>query len=76
MNIEDIVRLYLVDHGFDGLFNTDGECACLLGDLFPCSGDTCNILTCEAGYKRDATGEEKEELGWDWCVCAKKEDQP
>lgn len=53
--VEEIVKRFLSDpwlgHGFDGLFNVDGECACKTGDLAPCgsiSGE------CVAGYLEEA----------------------
>ena len=48
MNVEEIVGKWLVENGFDGLFNADGECACEIGDIAPCceiSGD------CQAGHR-------------------------
>lgn len=43
----EMVAAALKSGGFDGLFNTDGECACQVGDLAPC-GEICE--GCEAGY--------------------------
>ena len=47
--VVNLVRYYLVLHGFDGLYSPDGECGCLVGDLAPC-GDIGG--ECVAGYKR------------------------
>jgi len=44
----EIMWKYLKQHGYDGLFNIDGNCACERADLMPCgeySGD------CEPGYE-------------------------
>lgn len=49
MNTRRIVRKYLEDNGFDGLFDEDGECACKNDDLFPCDGSSFN---CKPGYKQ------------------------
>lgn len=38
MNVIDIVRIYLEQHGYDGLFCPAWDCACLVGDLVPCDG--------------------------------------
>jgi hypothetical protein len=49
--VGEIVKKFLADNGFDGLFNVDGECACKTGDLAPCgsiSGE------CVAGYLEEA----------------------
>jgi hypothetical protein len=43
-----IVEEYLKAHGFDGLWSFDGECACKVGDLFPCESE--GIERCEAGH--------------------------
>ena len=53
MTVEDIVRAYLEEHGYDGLYNEDAECACLASDLFPCCGEPDH---CEAGYRCDCDG--------------------
>ena len=47
MNIQDIIEDYLKKNGFDGLYRED-ECACKIGDLFPCGGE--GVLDCDAGY--------------------------
>ena len=44
--LTEIVRAWLKNHGFDGLYMT-GECACVVDDLFPC-GHACP--DCSAGY--------------------------
>lgn len=49
VNCESIIHMYLVEHGYDGLFNDVGECACVIGDLMPCGGDY--ILECQPGYR-------------------------
>ena len=43
----EIVKGYLEAHGYDGLFNPDGECACVLSDLAPAD---CITEECEPGY--------------------------
>ena len=47
MDVREIIKKYLIDNGFDGLFDPD-ECACEIADLMPC-GEYCG--SCEPGYK-------------------------
>lgn len=54
-NVLEIVRQYLKTNGYDGLYNEDGQCACLLTDLHPC-GDYNDISECSPGYKRVCDG--------------------
>lgn len=52
----DIVKAYLVDHGYDGLFSP-GDCACRVDDLAPCGqmrGD------CQVGYLCECICEDHE----------------
>lgn len=47
--LQQLVEQALKAGGFDGLWNENGECACKIGDLFPCgqpSGE------CRAGYEK------------------------
>jgi len=46
MTVEEIVKQWLTDNGYDGLFND--ECGCELKDLGPCGEMTGD---CTAGYK-------------------------
>jgi len=48
MNVEEIVKKYLKENGYDGLWNENGECSCELDDLFPCNGFYGH---CQPGYK-------------------------
>ena len=45
-NIIDIVKQYLMDNGYDGLYSDD--CGCFVNDLAPCCGE--DITHCSAGY--------------------------
>jgi hypothetical protein len=45
----EIVEAWLKQNGFDGLYNSDAECGCLIGDLAPCGEIP---LECTAGYKQ------------------------
>lgn len=47
LEVFDIVKAYLVSNGFEGLYNSDCECACTIDDLMPC-GEMQH--TCTAGY--------------------------
>lgn len=49
MNLMQITDEWLTQHGFDGLFNEDGECSCEVGELMPCGEPDTEF--CEAGYK-------------------------
>jgi len=49
MNVLEIVEEYLIKFNFDGLFNSDLECGCFLGDLCPCESDFCQ---CEPGVTK------------------------
>jgi len=50
MNLQDIVKNYLKDNGFDGLYNPDDPCGCSKDDLFPCA---CGFFPrdCNPGYR-------------------------
>ena len=58
MNVYDIVKKYLIDNGYDGLYTDD--CGCLVDDLMPCSGCG-DIINCQAGYR--ASGKDLVEVG-------------
>ena len=50
----EIIKKNLIEEGFDGLYNEDLECACLVDDIEPCGeikGD------CTAGYKHPGDDE-------------------
>lgn len=50
MNIREIVRRFLIEKEYDGLYNAESECCgCNKDDLMPC--DEPEIYDCEAGYK-------------------------
>ena len=59
MTVDEIIRDWLRSHGYDGLYQEDGECGCLLSDPYPCGegmGDCkagvlgkCNAETCANG---------------------------
>ena len=48
MNVREIIEEYLKAHGFDGLYNNNGQCACEIGDLSPCYENS--EMECEPGY--------------------------
>jgi hypothetical protein len=71
MDIKNIIKNYLEDNGYDGLF-FPGECACTINDLMPCE-NFCN--ECEAGVFRDCKqcGNKDNEnktcdRGFDYCI--------
>lgn len=68
IDVLTIVEKYLSDNGYDGLFNEQGECACLVGELSPAS---CIIDDCKAGYKHECSDECRADHGG-WHVSAEK----
>jgi len=46
--VENILRDWLKQHGYDGLCDLDAECGCSLDNFIPC-GEV--QMDCEAGYK-------------------------
>ena len=54
ITVEQIVKKYLEENEFDGLFNEYSECSCLVGDLAPCGEIG---LDCEAGMRTDCPPE-------------------
>lgn len=46
MKVKEIIKKYLIENGYDGLYGDD--CGCDLDDLIPCDND-CSM--CEPGYK-------------------------
>jgi len=55
LDIQTIIKDWLKDHGYDGLYNINGECGCGIDDLMPCM-DYCG--GCKPGYKiPDPSGE-------------------
>ena len=72
LTVRNIMVKWLKEHGYDGLFSSDGDCACEINDLFPCEGGIGGIdgvPNCQPGYKGiDHTGD------YDWRMYGKKED--
>jgi hypothetical protein len=68
-NLHDIVKAWLTEHGYDGLYNSSIECGCPLDDLMPCDVPGVN---CEAGYKQEPSGYWKAE-GAEWIIGPKEE---
>lgn len=52
MKVWEILRDYLICHGFTGLVNDTRECGCEVTDLGPCGE---GFLDCEPGYKVNCT---------------------
>ena len=48
MDVGDIIKKYLEENGFDGLYSPAGDCACENSDLFPCCESPTN---CKPGHK-------------------------
>ena len=62
MKLINIVRKYLTDNGFDGLFCDCGiDCACKVDDLMPCDHPSTD---CTAGYLQPLTDEDDEDYGF------------
>jgi hypothetical protein len=36
VKVEDILKKYLSENGYDGFYNSDMECGCTLEDFMPC----------------------------------------
>ena len=47
MTAKAIIRKFLEENGYDGLYDESGECGCKKDDLIPC-GDYCG--DCKPGY--------------------------
>ena len=65
LNIETIIKDWLITNKYDGLFNSDSECGCENADLFSCGEPHPD---CEAGYKvnctKDCNHDGYEQDGW------------
>ena len=69
MDVFGIVKQYLEQNGYDGLY-CRGECGCLLEDLMPCTSES--ALRCEPGYKREPD-QELDDPNFDCYVGPKEE---
>lgn len=56
MNVRDIVHAYLLEHGYDGLYDGYG-CSCRRDKVIPCGGpDETAPGNCTPGYECGADG--------------------
>jgi hypothetical protein len=69
MNAKEIIKKYLEENGYDGLYCSDMECGCIKDDLFLCNSCPAE---CEAGYLVDPPEEYKDE--YDIWIGPKKKD--
>ena len=49
-----VVRAWLKDNGYDGIYCADGDCACFIDDLFPCAEGV--GPDCRPGYRATCSG--------------------
>lgn len=62
MTVKEIVKRFLIDNDYDGLWTDD--CGCFINDLFPCCAE--GVENCRPGYKSmDSSG--------DWKIGPEKE---
>lgn len=66
MTVIDMVRKALEEAGYDGLYNENGECACVKDDLRPCDSD---FSQCRPGYRHDTPNNPD----YDWIISEVKE---
>jgi hypothetical protein len=53
MKLTDIVRVWIAEHGYDGLCNED--CGCTLDDFMPCDG--WGLQFCIPAYRHPGNGD-------------------
>ena len=64
--VKEIVRRYLIKHGYDGLYSENGQCGCGLDELMDC--DSAGVGLCKPGHEvKDPSGE------YDFLIVAEKE---
>lgn len=67
MTVKEIVKKYLEDNGYDGLYGSG--CGCEISDLMPCNE---YVIECQAGYKVKPTKDNYEEYNEsddpDWII--------
>jgi len=73
LTVKEIVKKYLEENGFDGLYNP-GECACKKDDLMPCECFT-ETDNCEPGYFQPTDRSDRVLDGWDFHIGPKKIEQ-
>ena len=61
MNIKEAIKCFLEENGYDGLYNSAGECACRTDDLFPCAPENCPT-DCQLGILGPGRD------GFDWVI--------
>jgi hypothetical protein len=66
MTLREIVKKFLEDNGFDGLFS-EYDCACEKDDLMPCDEPRTD---CQPGYKTPCPADCGDH---DWHIAEKKE---
>lgn len=54
INLTDIIKDWLKEHGYDGLYNADEPCGCDLDDFMPCIEP--DIYNCQPAYAREVNG--------------------
>ena len=48
--VKEIVKQFLEDHGYEGLYSDCQSCGCGIDDLMPCQG---KMFSCRAGHQKD-----------------------
>jgi len=72
MNVKEIVRKWLQENGYTGLYGDD--CGCEIADLMPCDSE--DAINCKAGYKVKCTKDCEHDFDYkegNWHVQADKE---
>lgn len=68
--VRQMMEEYLKENGFDGLYNENGDCGCVIGDLMCCESE--GIENCLGGYKIECNHDREDGEGCTFCISANK----
>jgi len=70
ITVSQIVKTFLVQNNYDGLYSNNEYCACAVEDLMPC--EEYGIGGCSPGYKGPCNEDYEFDMECDWHIYPKR----